>query len=256
MSRFTKLFSKDEQQHSDAITPPKPQPTAAEYCERGQKSLKAGKCVEAMEYFQAAIETDKRFEKAYLLLATAYEKQGKTDKAKAALYALLAVEPNNKNALGRIDELNGKQVIIKTPTSQKPSVKPKSVSLSTKQPKTKQKTKAGEISFKVTKCFWILLCLTIILFSFVLASAYSMFDYDDGIWLAIVIILWVDDVIIYGVIYKLLYLLLYRRDNWKGEKFGKDNYNPIVYNLVRNIIYIASLSAAIIALIYWVPYIF
>lgn len=73
--------------------------TAAEYCEQGQKSLDAGKYVEAMEYFQAAIEADKHFEKAYILLATAYEKQGKKDKAKAALYGLLAIDPNNEKAM-------------------------------------------------------------------------------------------------------------------------------------------------------------
>lgn len=99
MSWLSNLFSKDEQQPSEATTPSKPQLTAAEYCERGKESLEAGKYVEAMEYFQAAIEADKRFEKAYLLLATAYEEQGKKDMAKSALYSLLAVEPNNENAL-------------------------------------------------------------------------------------------------------------------------------------------------------------
>ena len=44
-------------------------------------------------------------EKAHLLLATAYENQGKTDKAKAALYSLLAVNPNHVEAMRRIEEL-------------------------------------------------------------------------------------------------------------------------------------------------------
>ena len=79
--------------------------TAADYCEQGQKSLDAGKYIEAMEYFQAAIEADNRFEKAYLLLATAYEKQGSIDKAKATLYGLLAIDPNNNNALQRLNRL-------------------------------------------------------------------------------------------------------------------------------------------------------
>lgn len=106
MSWLSNLFSKDEQQPSEASTPPKPKATAADYCERGQESLKAGKYVEAMEFFQAAIEADKRFEKAYLLLSEVYEKQGKTDKAKAALYALLAVEPNNEKAREGIEVLD------------------------------------------------------------------------------------------------------------------------------------------------------
>lgn len=64
--------------------------------------LDAGKLMQAMEFFQAAIEVDKRFEKAYFLLSEVYEKQGKTDKAKAALYALLAVDPNNEKALEKL----------------------------------------------------------------------------------------------------------------------------------------------------------
>ena len=107
MSWLSNLFTKDQQQPSEASTPQKPLPTAADCCERGQKSLESGKYVEAMEYFQAAIEADKRFEKAYLLLATAYEKQGKKDMAKAALYSLLAVEPNNENALKSLEVLIG-----------------------------------------------------------------------------------------------------------------------------------------------------
>ena len=105
MSWLSNLFSKDEQQPSEASSPPKPMATAADYCEQGQKSLDAGKYIEAMEYFQAAIEADKRFEKAYLLLATAYEKQGAIDKAKATLYGLLAIDPNNNNALQRLNRL-------------------------------------------------------------------------------------------------------------------------------------------------------
>lgn len=110
MSWLSNLFSKDEQQPSEASTAPKPMATAADYCEQGQKSLDAGKYVEAMEFFQAAIEADKRFEKAYLLLSEVYVNQGKTDKAKATLYALLAVEPNNEKARDGIEVLNESNV--------------------------------------------------------------------------------------------------------------------------------------------------
>ena len=111
MSWLSNLFSKDEQQPSEASTAPKPVAMAAEYCEHGQKSLDAGKYVEAMEFFQAAIEADKRFEKAYLLLSEVYEKQGKKDKAKATLYALLAVEPNNEKAREGIEVLDESNVV-------------------------------------------------------------------------------------------------------------------------------------------------
>ena len=102
MSIFSKWFSNKEPESSTSDEPKKPRLSASEYCEHGQKSLDAGKFVEAMEYFQAAIEADKRFEKAYFLLSEVYEKQGKKDKAKAALYGLLAIDPNNAEALKRI----------------------------------------------------------------------------------------------------------------------------------------------------------
>ena len=106
MSIFSKWFSGKKTEEPASVESQKPQCSAADYCEQGQKSLDASKYVEAMEYFQAAIEVDKHFEKAYLLLSVAYEKQGKTDKAKAALYGLLAIDPNNEEALKGLEQLN------------------------------------------------------------------------------------------------------------------------------------------------------
>lgn len=106
MSIFSKWFSGKKTEEPASVEPQKPQCSATDYCEQGQKSLDASKYVEAMEYFQAAIEVDKHFEKAYLLLSVAYEKQGKTDKAKTALYGLLAIDPNNKEALKGLEQLN------------------------------------------------------------------------------------------------------------------------------------------------------
>lgn len=111
MSIFSKWFSNKKPESSTSDEPRKPQLSASDYCEQGQKSLNAGKYVEAMEYFQAAIEAEKHFEKAYLLLASAYEKQGKMDKAKATLYTLLAVEPNNEKAREGIEVLDESNVV-------------------------------------------------------------------------------------------------------------------------------------------------
>ena len=139
MSWLSNLFSKDEQQSSKASTAPKPMATAAEYCEQGQKSLDAGKYVEAMEYFQAAIEADKRFEKAYLLLALVYEKQGKVDKAKSALYGLLAEDPSNIEATRRIDELNAQCQDIRHIQSKPPVSIPQSNSVPISKPSLTQR---------------------------------------------------------------------------------------------------------------------
>lgn len=110
MSIFFKWFSNKETESPKSVEPQKLRLSASDYCEQGQKSMDASRYVEAMEFFQAAIEADKRFEKAYLLLSEVYEKQGKKDKAKAALYALLAIDPNNERALKKFDEIIGKTV--------------------------------------------------------------------------------------------------------------------------------------------------
>lgn len=251
MNRLTKLFYKDEHHPAETDTPQNPQPKAAYYCEQGEKSLKAGNYVVAMEYFQAAIDADKRFEKAYLLLSDIYEKQGNTDKAKATLYALLAVEPDNRKALAKINGLNGNHEVKESPS---PQSQTKLTTPSSNTPKTKQKTNAGEISFKVTKWLWFLLCFTVFVLSIVLAVDYDFFDdfFDGGFENGLIAILIVNYFFTF-IVYKFLYILLYRRDNWKGEKFGKDKYNPIVYNTTRNIIYSVFLMAGIIALIVFLP---
>ena len=106
MSMFLKWFSGKKKEESSNVEPQMPQFSAADYCEQGQKMLNEGKLMQAMEFFQAAIEEDKHFEKAYLLLSEVYEKQGKKDKVKAALYGLLAIDPNNDAALKRLEQLN------------------------------------------------------------------------------------------------------------------------------------------------------
>lgn len=250
MSWLSNLFSKDEQQPSEASTPPKPMVTAADYCKQGQNSLDAGKYVEAMEYFQAAMETDKRFEIAYLLLSEVYEKQGKTDKAKATLYALLAVEPDNRKALDKINGLDGNRILKEIP---KPNTPMKPAVTSSKPLKTSQMTKAGEISFKITKWFWFLLCFTEFVISIVIAIGIGSFDrfFDGGFELGLTIVLALSFFFAFFV-YRVFYLLIYRRDNWNGDRFGKGNYNPIVYKVIRNIICIVFLISAIIAFIYLV----
>ena len=101
MSSFSKWFSKDNLQRLESQKTGQTVFSATDYCERGQKSMDAGNHVEAMEYFQAAIDADSHFEKAYLLLAEVYQKQGRTDKAKSTLYALLALDPDNKKLKNR-----------------------------------------------------------------------------------------------------------------------------------------------------------
>ena len=224
---------------------------ATDYCEAGKKAMEAGTIVEAMEYFQAAIDADKRFENAYILLSEAYVKQGKTDKAKATLYALLAVEPDNRKALAKINGLNGNRTLKEAP---EPNTQMKPTATSSKPPKTCQKTKAGEISFKITKWFWFLLCFTEFVLSIMIAIGIGSFDdfFDGGFELGLTIVLTLS-VFFSFLVYRVFYLLIYRRDNWNGDKFGKDKYNPIVYNTTRNIIYSVFLMAGIIALIVFLP---
>ena len=81
MSWLSNLFSKDEQQPSEASTPPKPMVTAADYCKQGQKLLDSGKLLQALEYYQAATEIDSDNIVALRGLMNIYEMMGKTDKA-------------------------------------------------------------------------------------------------------------------------------------------------------------------------------
>jgi len=197
---FSKWFSGKKREESFAVKSQNSHFSAADYCEQGQKMLDSGKLMTAMDFFQAAIEADRYFEKAYFFLAEVYQKQGKTDKAKSTLYALLAVNPENNKALGKIDELKGEQVIIKTPTSQKP-VKPKSIGLSTKPSKTKQKTKVGAISFKVTKCFWILLCFSEFVLSIEIAIGIGAFDGSSELGVTVVLSIYFS-----FLVYKVFYM--------------------------------------------------
>ena len=119
MSMFSKWFSTKDSQSPTTAEPQKPRFSASDYCEQGQKSLDAGKYVEAMEYFQAAIEADKHFEKAYILLAESYVKQGNNVKAKSTLYGLLAIEPENEAALKKLGQLS--QVVQHKDNSLDPS---------------------------------------------------------------------------------------------------------------------------------------
>ena len=63
MSWLSKFFSKSHKQR---------QLSSEDCCMHGQQAFAIGKYVEAMEYFQAAIEKDAQNEEAYLLLIDAY----------------------------------------------------------------------------------------------------------------------------------------------------------------------------------------
>ena len=211
--------------------------TTAEYCERGEKSLGQGKYVEAMEFFQAAIETDSHFEKAYLLLATAYERQGKIDKAKATLYGLLAIDPNNAEAKRRVQGENEKQNVV--------HVKPDSI---IKSDNSKRDGKnIGEITFSIVKVLFCVLFALELVWTVIAEIFYDVVDGDfrDGFLVFIVVNYFMG-----FILYKFIYLLLYRRDNFEGDKFGEGKYNPIVYKPVRNNIFIVFLFVGIIALVY------
>ncbi len=120
MGILSKLFSDQKKEETFSVESQGLQFSATDYCEQGQRMLNEGKLMQAMEFFQAAIEADKYFEQAYLLLSEAYEKQGKLDKARATLYALLALEPNNEKALKKIEALKASNSTA-THSSQIPS---------------------------------------------------------------------------------------------------------------------------------------
>lgn len=207
-----------------------------DYCNQGERLLNAGKYSEAVEFFQASIDADSHCEKAYILLSDVYKKQGKLDKAKSTLNTLLTIEPDNKKALKKIDELDGKPVDNEAPT---PSY----------HTQTNTKTRSGEISFKITKWFWFLLCFSEFVLSIVFTIYIGAFDnFGNGGFELGLTFVGLFSVFFSCFVYKVLYLMIYRRDNWNGDKYGKGKYNPIVYKTYRNIIYIIVLLFATIAL--------
>lgn len=221
------LFHKQQKQ---------PNMSAEDCCVQGKMSYNAGKYLEAMEFFQAAIDADSHCEKAYILLSDVYKKQGKLDKAKSILNALLKVEPNNTKALKKIDEFDGKPFdnVVSTPSY---------------HTQTNTKTRSGEISFKITKWFWFLLCFSEFVLSIVFTICIGAFDnFGNGGFENGLMFVGLFSVFFSYFVYKVMYLLIYRRDNWNGDKYGKGNYNPIVYKTYRNIIYIIGLLFATIAL--------
>ena len=81
------------------------------YLEQGKTFLEKKEYSKAMEYFQAAIEECSTNESAYLKLSEAYFKMGKEEQAKKTLFALLAINPNQKKAFSIIQNLNKKNII-------------------------------------------------------------------------------------------------------------------------------------------------
>lgn len=207
-----------------------------DYCNQGERLLDAGKYSEAAEFFQAAIDADSHCEKAYILLSDIYKKQGKLDKAKSILNALLKVEPNNTKALKKMDEFDEKPIDNEAST---PSY----------HTQTNTKTRSGEISFKITRWFWFLLCFSEFILSIIFTIYIGAFDnFGNGGFENGLMFVGLFSVFFSYFVYKVMYLLIYRRDNWNGDKYGKGKYNPIVYKTYRNIIYIIVLLFATIAL--------
>lgn len=69
--------------------------SASDYCEAGKKAMEAGKNVEAMEYFQAAIEIDPKNEEAYLLLIDVYRALGREQDVQKTIQKLQIEIPNH-----------------------------------------------------------------------------------------------------------------------------------------------------------------
>lgn len=74
------------------------------YFKTGLEYLSKGDFFFAIEYFQAEIEQNPLNEKAYIQLSKVFCSIGKTNEALKTLYSLLSIDPNNQNALKKIEE--------------------------------------------------------------------------------------------------------------------------------------------------------
>lgn len=130
MSIFSKWFSSKAQQ--DEVVPSETteetvsseaQEAVGNYCEEGQKQLAAGNYVLAMEYFQAAIGTNKHDVRAYIGLSEAYLAQGKVNEAEKAIYQLLAIDPGSKSAQEQLDKIKGRKTELEATIAAQPKRK-------------------------------------------------------------------------------------------------------------------------------------
>ena len=116
------------------------------------------------------------------------------------------------------------------------------------------KRENGKTTFVLAKFCWLMLSCIIVVLSLILPFSKATLSGAEDVWLLLLLIAGVDSVVVYYITYKILYLVVYRRDNFEGNKFGKGKYNPIVYNTTRNIIYICCLIISIIALLYFAQF--
>ena len=87
MGWFSRLFHKRAKQ---------PQLTAEDCCTQGKQLFDAGKYLEAMEFFQVAIEKDAQKEEAYKSLIGTYRALGKEQDAERTIMELQKAIPNHK----------------------------------------------------------------------------------------------------------------------------------------------------------------
>ncbi len=72
---------------------------------KGVDHFNAGNFSQAMEFFQAEISLRPKNESAYMKLAETYIKLNNEEKAKKTLFALLAINPNHKEAFSKVKSL-------------------------------------------------------------------------------------------------------------------------------------------------------
>ena len=78
-----------------------------DYYAKGVVHFNAGNFSQAMEFFQAEISLRPKNESAYMKLAETYIKLNDEENAKKTLFALLAINPNHKEAFSKVQALRG-----------------------------------------------------------------------------------------------------------------------------------------------------
>ncbi len=78
---------------------------ASSYISKGHQLLSEGKYTQAIEYFQAAIDSLESLNEAYLGVAEALFAIGKTEQGKVSLFKAMTFDPNNPHGLSLIQKL-------------------------------------------------------------------------------------------------------------------------------------------------------
>ena len=108
-----------------------------DFLQSAKTLMSLGNYIQAMEFLQAEIERNPTQTESYLLLADCFENLRKHRDALSTLYRLLSIDPNNRIALSKIENMKSKTHTSQTLTASNSSTKKSTSTVSRNNTQTK-----------------------------------------------------------------------------------------------------------------------